>query len=248
MIAIFSDIHANITAFKAVLKDASGYAIRRLFCLGDIVGYGPDSVECVDFLQKLDATCVRGNHEELLGEYGGIGTYFEEMAADEVVAQPIELAWKQLTPEKRKWLERLPLKRKFAAMELVHSSLFCPEEFLYIDGSGEAERNFSHQMTSLSFHGHTHTPAVWVEHRGKTAGYVLPEEPFALEPEHRYAINVGSVGQPRDDDPRASYVLFDPRKRIVIPRRVAYCINTARKRFKRAKLPEFNSRRLETGF
>lgn len=248
MIAILSDIHANLVAMQAVLADAAKFPVSRYFCLGDIVGYGSDSVECLDLLLKLDAACVMGNHEGLLMQYAMQPDIYDEFDDDDVIARPLELAFEKLTPAKRNWLGKLPLKRKFKSMEFVHASLFSPGEFYYIDCEEEAERNFSCQQTPVSFHGHTHVPAIWREVEGEVTGYVLPQEPFVLDLPGRYAINVGSVGQPRDDDPRASYVLYDPAKHILMPRRVAYSIPKAQKRFTKAGLPEFNSLRLETGY
>lgn len=245
MIAILSDIHANLVAMEAVLADAAKFPVTHYFCLGDIIGYGPDPVGCLDLVRELEMVCVHGNHEAWLRRL----PMEEEFPAgrEEMIQFPLQLAFDELSATQRNWLEKIPLQRTVQSMEFVHGSLFQPEEFYYIDCAEEAERHFSCQQSSVRFHGHTHVPGIWREEANTVGGYEMPETPFLLDLPGRYAINVGSVGQPRDADPRASYMLYDSTKSILHLRRVEYAISHAQKRFAEAGLPEFNSTRLKTG-
>lgn len=243
--AIFSDIHANIDAFNAVLDDAGRFPVRGMFCLGNTVGYGPEPSACVERVMDTCVTSMLGNHEAML--------FLCETIPDEdwdiTVRQPLQLANDQLTKAQKSWIHSQPLTADIDPISLSHASLNDPSGFHYIQEETEAEAHFSAQSTFISFNGHTHAPLIW-EHdpesfacRALTPG----KQPIRLDSGKRYSVNVGSVGQPRDGDPRASYALYDFEQHILIQSRVPYDITRARTRFKKAGLPAHNFKRLSVG-
>lgn len=242
-LALLSDIHANIDALIAVVADLEQWHCRGVLCLGDVVGYGPEPARCVEWVMQNSSHTVIGNHEALLLQ-------IDQLAEDNwhpTVAEPIHLAAKQLTRMQMKWLRDLPLSVKSDPITLCHAALHAPGEFPYIDCWGEAAESFKVQETFISFHGHTHVPIIWEERGSEVVGYHPLDKPVRLNGKNRYAVNVGSVGQPRDGDPRASYVLYDVANRVLLHRRVEYDIGLAISRFKKARLPSANAKRLKRG-
>lgn len=241
--AIISDIHGNIDAFEAVLADIKNWPVSGIFCLGDIVGYGPEPAACVQRAMEVCVVSVIGNHEAMLFFADRFPP--EELGA--VVGDPLSLAFRQLGAEQMSWLRSLPLQADMDPITLSHASLNEPGSFNYIDIPEEAEAHFAVQKTFVSFQGHTHVPAIWEEKAGEVRCFTPSENPVGLDAKNRYAVNVGSVGQPRDGDPRACYALYDYKNRLLVHRRVEYNINQAQARFKKAKLPAFNASRLKKG-
>ena len=243
--AIISDIHANIDALEAVMEDMKQYPAAAILCLGDIVGYGPEPGACVKRIKEAASVTVMGNHEAML------------LLADKIldedwevsVRHPLRIAQEQVGRSELGWLKDLPITADLDPITLSHASLNEPPEFHYIYETTEAEAHFAAQSTYISFNGHTHVPAIWEENpetfgcRCLTPG----EKPVRLDASKRYTVNVGSVGQSRDGDPRASYALYDYEQRILLMRRVSYDIRKARVRFKKAGLPVHNASRLAKG-
>lgn len=242
-LAILSDIHANIDALEAVLADMRQFEITDTICLGDIVGYGPEPAACVDRIASTAKTTVCGNHEAmmLLGDDLPISGWRA------TVGRPLALARKQLSASQTKWLSELPLLSNLRDMTFTHASLHNPEDFEYVHEVPDAELHFSAQRHYISFHGHTHLPAIWERNGKHVTGHHALEVAVRLSPVHRFAVNVGSVGQPRDGDTRACYALYDEAQRVLLHRRVPYDLDTAVARFKKAGLPQFNYRRLWRG-
>ena len=241
--AVLSDIHSNWEALQAVWQDIGEFQCRGILCLGDVIGYGPEPARCVEWVRNECFATVMGNHEALFIEN-------QEIPADEysmTVTVPIALARSQLSAEQSQWVHHMPFTAEAGPMTLVHASLNDPACFYYIHTDEEAGDHFSLQSTPISFHGHTHVPLIWEDYEGEISCYDATGEEVKLRRRGRYNINVGSVGQPRDDDPRASYVLYDPERHQIIHRRVAYNIREAQARFRLANLPAFNSHRLARG-
>jgi diadenosine tetraphosphatase ApaH/serine/threonine PP2A family protein phosphatase len=244
MIALLSDIHANRIALEAVLEDMRTLHVSTALCLGDTVGYGPDPAACVQLVREHCVASIMGNHEAMLLMLEQVGP--QEFG--ETVGVPLELAQKELTADAFAWVAQLPIGIDLDAFEIIHASLHQPPEFHYIDSAATAADNFQHQKHAVSFHGHTHVPVVWEKSENDIIRCYAPQEKAVrLNPGRVYSVNVGSVGQPRDDDPRASYALYDYAKGVLIHRRVPYDLKRARARFRQAGLPAFNARRLGKG-
>ena len=238
--AILSDIHANAVAFEAVLADAARRQVDEIWCLGDIVGYGPDPGRCIELLRGCRHLAVAGNHD--LGAVGRIAqTYFNPDGA-------VAIAWTatQLKPAEKVYLEGLPDSREVLGFTLVHGSPRQPH-WEYITSLGSARQNFAYFKTPYCLVGHAHQPLVFREQEGETVFSPVLENIGRVLAKERLIINPGSVGQPRDHDPRASYMLFDGDSSIIKLYRVAYDIQAEQARFLSSRLPFRLGARLERG-
>ena len=240
--AIFSDIHANIDALEAVLADIADFRVRGMFCLGDIVGYGPEPAACVMRVMDICSVSILGNHEAMLL----LADKILDEDWDVSIRQPLKIGLEQMSKEELAWVKSLPITADLDPITLSHASLHEATHFHYICETTEAEAHFDAQTTFISFNGHTHVPRVW-EQNPETLGcqcLTPSDKPVKLDVSNRYTVNVGSVGQPRDGDPRASYALYDYEQQILLMRRVSYDIKKAQARFQKAGLPTHNSERL----
>jgi diadenosine tetraphosphatase ApaH/serine/threonine PP2A family protein phosphatase len=246
-IAIVSDIHANLAALQAVLADIDAVAPDAvIWHTGDIVGYNAEPNEVVALLRERGAAGVMGNHDAaVLGELD-VSWFNPEAAA------AVKWTATHLTPENATWLHALPKISEMGAATLVHASLLKPLEEYVID-AGSARENLFALSTPVLFHGHTHVPAYWALRGGQASlididGRAQP----LLSPS---LINVGSVGQPRDGDVRASWVLWDRSDDgsgigalgTVQWRRVAYDVARTQSLVRAAGLPERFATRLAEG-
>ena len=241
--ALFSDIHGNLEALQAVLADMErqGPLDGRL-CLGDVVGYGASPEECVELVRQSGAETIRGNHDEVAAGLSA-GEDFNETARQAAL-------WTrdQLSKESRDWLATRPLTIQKPTFRLVHSAPRSPELFDYILDSFEAAAQFPHFQEKDCFFGHSHYPGLYMETDDGAESFPLPpNQPISLAPDSRHLINVGSVGQPRDSDPRAAWVLFDDVMRTLTLRRVTYDVVSAQKKILLTGLPAFLAFRLEVG-
>jgi diadenosine tetraphosphatase ApaH/serine/threonine PP2A family protein phosphatase len=237
--AILSDIHANLEALRAVLDDVGGQADGFL-CLGDVVGYGADPVGCVDLVAQRAAVTVAGNHEHAVAGLLDLAWFNPNARA--------AAAWTRtrLDGDARAWLGARPLQAQVDDATLVHASPARPEEWDYLVTASDGWTALSAVTTRLCFIGHTHLPGVWAV--GPSGPVHAPgAEAVELEPDGRYLINVGSVGQPRDRDRRAAYALWDMEADRVTIRRVAYDVAGARRKIVAAGLPRLLADRLAVG-
>ena len=180
-----------------------------------------------------------GNHDHYVSSRQNLEDFNPHAAA------VIEWTRKQLSEEEMCFLRSLPFVATKMGITLVHATMDNPEDFGYVFDHLQAEAHFSHQVTPLCFHGHTHCPMIYEKQLG--AVYRIDAQDFKLPIGRKYFINVGSVGQPRDGDPRAAYVLYDPATRMVHFRRLEYDIAAAQARIREAGLPERLAQRLEVG-
>ena len=239
--AVLGDIHANIDALNAVLDDARAQGVTHFVCVGDVVGYNASPAACIRAVRdELGCPCVRGNHDHYVSDPGTNLADFHPSAA-----QVVEWTRSQLAADDVQWLHDLPLQKPVMGFMLVHATLDKPDHWGYVFENQQAEANFSYQYTPLCFHGHTHVPIIYSNEPGGVVHY-QPRD-FTLELGQRLFINVGSVGQPRDGDPRASYVVYDMAARQIRFRRVAYDVQAAMARNRLAGLPEKCASRLEIG-
>ena len=245
-IAILSDIHSNIDALAAVLTDIAEQRCFAIFCLGDTVGYGPEPAACVKLVREFAAINLMGNHEAMYLATRGAR---EKLGPQEFgdLWPPLELCHRQIRASDSGWIADLPLVVPLADMTLVHGSLHEPQTFDYIINTSLAKEHFAKLETRASFYGHTHIPAIWQEKGETIACYAPGSGPIGLNPDCRYAIGVGSVGQPRDDDPRACYVIYQPASDRVEFRRLPYDVKRAQARFAKAGLSEFDAGRIAEG-
>ncbi|MGI8601655.1 MAG: metallophosphoesterase family protein [Verrucomicrobiales bacterium] len=236
--AIFGDVHANLEALEAVLADAAAVGATHYVCIGDVVGYNANPQECTDRIRGLDCPVVKGNHDE------------EASIDREIVGlNPLALAallWtrEHLTEESKRWLRELRLVRQVRDFTIVHATLDTPGSWAYVLNKFDAMASFSYQFTQLCFFGHTHAPRLYVKGLSVT---IEPGPSLILEPGRKYFINVGSVGQPRDGDWRATWALYDLAAGKVTLRRVEYDLATAQKKIIAAGLPGPLAERLAIG-
>ncbi|NBV33330.1 MAG: metallophosphoesterase [Proteobacteria bacterium] len=236
--AIFGDIHANLEAFQTVLEDARTQGATDFVCLGDMVGYNADPIACLELVRDLQCPVVKGNHDEQASENTEL-TYFNPLAA-----RAIQWTRDQLSPAHKDWLRALKFSRLVRNFTIVHATLDSPSSWGYIISDLDASASFSYQHTQLCFYGHTHVPRAFVRDMRVNE---LPPDLLSIEPGKKYFINAGSVGQPRDEDWRASYVLYSPAQQTVEWRRLEYDISTAQAKIIAAGLPERLATRLSEG-
>jgi diadenosine tetraphosphatase ApaH/serine/threonine PP2A family protein phosphatase len=237
--AILSDIHGNLEALETVLADVAKHEPDSIQCLGDFVGYGASPNECIDRLRPIIEHAVVGNHD--LAACGKLRlTYFNANAA--MAAQWTEAA---LTPDNRRYLEELPYSVRWRDVLLVHASPAEPEDWHYVLSPVEADTEMNAYEESLCLIGHSHYPGTFDRYDGHVK-YTRSHD-IKLENGHRYLVNVGAVGQPRDSDPRAAYVLYDDEARTIRHVRLEYDIAGAMKRILDAGLPRFLAERLQWG-
>ncbi|HXX38203.1 MAG TPA: metallophosphoesterase family protein [bacterium] len=240
--AVFSDVHANAEALEAVLADAGRFRPDGYACLGDVVGYGPDPNECVARVRNLGAVAVAGNHDQAAVGAVDLDTF------SPLARAAIDWTRQILGGEARAWLAALPLRMDVDGCLAVHGSPRDPIEEYILDLPA-ALANFSAAAFTRCLVGHTHVPGAFVlEPDGRVGAGELPTD-FAvkLRPDVRYIINVGSVGQPRDGDPRASYLLLDAGAGTVTLRRVPYMIAKTQAKMTAADLPPLLAQRLAFG-
>ena len=236
--AIFGDIHANLEALNAVLADAKAHECTHYVCLGDVVGYNANPHECVEIVRGLECPVVKGNHDEQASSDSGLENF------NPLAEEAINWTRDHLTEEDKKWLRDLRMVRNVRDFTVVHATLDTPHKWGYVFNQLDAAASFSYQHTNLCFYGHTHVPRAYVK---DVTVKGVPLERLIIEPNKKYFINVGSVGQPRDGDWHAAYCIFSPSDHIVELRRLTYDINTAQDKIVDAGLPQRLADRLAMG-
>lgn len=238
---IFSDVHANLEAFQAVLADAGMEGYDFALSLGDHVGYGANPNECIEVLSALDEyAALRGNHDAAVLDPGE-RAFFNADAYSAIVHTA-----KQLREESRKFLAGLPLVYDQSETFLgVHATPSKPASWGYIIDPLEAANAFRSMQHRIAFTGHSHIACMFVE--GGMAKTFEVGDTLTLDADKKYIVNVGSVGQPRDRDPRAPYVIFDDATAVLRFHRVEYDWNKASAKIIDAGLPTALARRILVG-
>lgn len=239
-LAVISDIHANLEALQTVLRAIDDLGVDRIWCAGDVVGYGPDPGPCIDLLRERGIETVCGNHDEAVVR----GEPRDRMLPEAL--QVVQWTRTQLTPDQIDWLASLPPLRVLPWFELVHASLIPDPPWAYIIDEEGALYHFAYQDCPLVFNGHTHVPLAVLHRSGQRPRLSILQSMF-LPRRHRCMIGVGSVGQPRDGDPRAAFVVYEPENCFLEVRRVAYDFARTQARILRKGLPELFARRLAIG-
>jgi len=244
LLAVFADIHANRQAFSACLDFARAHGAERFICLGDYVGYGADpewTVETVMDLVDNGALAVRGNHDN------AIGAPSETMNAEAQAV--IEWTRGRLNTAQRRFLAELPLMLQEDDRLYVHSEASTPAKWHYVRSTAEAGRSLLATAAHVTFCGHIHRPALYsMSVTGKMTNFV-PTSGVTVQllQGRRWLTVLGSVGQPRDGDPAASFAMFDTGSREITYCRVPYDIDAAAKRIRENGLPIWLADRLSVG-
>ncbi len=241
-ILVVSDIHANLAALDAVIQDAGHF--DRIWCLGDVIGYGPEPNECIKLLRAFDLVCLAGNHDLAVVDKLSLGEFSPD------ARDAIYWTRDRLTATNADWLEALPSMIVVAehGITLAHGSARDPI-WEYVATPELAGASLDSIDTPIGLNGHTHVQIIY---RQPTYGLgIVKEQPTVNLPISltldRLLINPGSVGQPRDDDVRAAYALIDLEAMTVTLQRVQYDISTTQKLMKQARLPDRLIRRLRFG-
>lgn len=236
--AIIADIHGNLDAFQVVLDDAKKQQVTHYACLGDVVGYNANPKECLDIVRAMNMPCVKGNHDE----YCSSEEHLEGF--NPAAAEAVNWTRTQLTDDDRQWLRDLKYTRMVTNFTIVHATLDGPQRWGYVFDKLAAAASFTYQNTSVCFFGHTHVPVAFMKDSVVRGGTYSK---FKTEPGKKYFVNVGAVGQPRDNNPKAAYVVYDTVDGTIEIRRLDYDIAAAQKKILAAGLPERLAERLAYG-
>ena len=239
-IAIISDIHSNLEALEAALHDIKTQSVTAIYCIGDLVGYGASPNEVIDLLRKNRVKCLMGNHDYAC---------LNQRSMDSMIRnarESIEYTRRVLTPESLDLLLRLPGFISENGIYLTHGlppALFV--EYLDLQSTHELKQAFLSFPEQVAFVGHTHLfELVELTDNGKIEKYEFKGSKLDLKPTSRYLISAGSVGQPRDDNLEAGYLIYDTEIHQVIKRTFQYNVKLTIEKIKMAGLPESNGRRL----
>lgn len=239
--AFISDIHANLEALESVIEDIDKKNIDEIICLGDIVGYGANPNECVELVSKRCPVILLGNHDAAAVDL--LTTQHFNIHAK------IAIEWTSatLSSQNRSFLASLPVKKTKDIMTLVHATPYEPNMWYYITSLEEAAFNFQFFNNRICLVGHTHIPMIIVLEGEEI--FVHQEKSIDYKNRNgvRLLVNIGSVGQPRDRDPRSSYGILDTEKGVFELQRVAYDYAKTQGKMKKIKMPEFLVNRLAEG-
>jgi diadenosine tetraphosphatase ApaH/serine/threonine PP2A family protein phosphatase len=240
-IGIFSDTHSNYEALTAVVEAFKSEHIDRYICLGDTVGYGADPNECCELIRSIAAVTILGNHDAAVAGRMDYSFYYD------AARQALDLHASVLTPANMAWLRSLPYSARQGEVGFCHGSPVNLEEFEYIFATEQAARCLSmyDELAEATFIGHSHLCKSFALSASEAHEVVAAQ--FTLRPGFKYIISVGSVGQPRDYDNRASYTVFDTETKVFEFKRVDYDIDSAAKKIFAANLERNFGHRLYIG-
>ncbi len=249
---IFADVHSNYEALKTFFLYTDHFSgnIKRV-CLGDVAGYSAQPNECLRLLLKRNIPIIMGNHD-----YGVIHLNERRDTFNEVAKQAILWQSRIISDANKRILVELPYLLSFDGLfSAVHGDYTNPKEFNYVSTIEEAQNSMSAMKTPIGFVGHTHIPSIYIENPGENGEdrfiYIKIEDNnrvFYLDENRRYLINPGSLGQPRDGNPRASFVLFNSDEMSLKFYRMSYNIKQEALRIRSAKLPELLADRIQHGY
>jgi len=228
--AVVSDLHGNLQAWRAVLRDIAASRVDRILCLGDVVGYGPNPAEVLESVYAEAHRIVLGNHDAALCGRMDTSRFNEE------ARQILEWTRARVSRDAVKLASTWPLQLQGRGFRCAHATFDAPSRFGYVEEPADAAACWAAAPDPLLFVGHTHRPAVFVLGASGTP-HVIEAQDFVVEPGKRFLVNVGSVGQPRDGDPRASYAVFDSETGAVFFRRVPFDLDACRAAIEAAGLP-----------
>jgi predicted phosphodiesterase len=236
--AIIADIHGNLDAFQVVLDDIRAQKATHIVCLGDVVGYNAQPKECLDIVRQMNLPCVKGNHDEYCSTENPLDGFNPH------AAEAVHWTREQLCDDDKQWLRELKYSRMAANFTMVHATLDAPERWGYVFDKLAAAASFPYQNTQMCFFGHTHVPVAFMRDTVVRGGTYSK---FKVDPSKKYFINVGAVGQPRDNNPKSAYVIYDMDAQTIELRRLDYDIASAQRKILAAGLPERLAERLAFG-
>ncbi|GAB4135982.1 MAG: metallophosphoesterase family protein [Planctomycetota bacterium] len=242
-IGILGDIHGNLEALTAVVDAMRAEHPDLWVQVGDLVGYGPDPGPCIELVRGLGCLVCMGNHDAAVLDLLDTA-YFNNFAREAV-----EWTKEHLPEEHLSYLRSLGLVVHHPEFTVVHGTLHMPEQFGYVISAVEAMDSLALQQSRVCFVGHSHVPAIYMK-RDQGDLFVAPYQPEIRVDTAGFArvlVNVGSVGQPRDEDPRATFALYDTETEVVEIRRVVYDIRGVQEKILRAGLPPMLANRLSLG-
>ena len=225
--AVLGDIHSNLEALTAVVEDAQDQQCTHYACVGDIVGYNANPIECLRIVRDLGMRCVKGNHDEYCSADQAPQNFSPRAAAAVLWTQ------QRLADADKDWLRNLKYTRLVGSFTIVHATLDTPERWGYVLDRLAAAASFSYQNTAVCFFGHTHLPRVFVRDSAVREGAYSK---LKIEPGRKYFVNAGSVGEPRDGNPDAAYAIYDPGEGSIELRRVPYDVEAAEAKVRMAGL------------
>lgn len=242
-IGIFSDVHANLAALETVVEEIQKHSVDKYICLGDVVGYGASPNECCEIVKELASVIIMGNHDAAVAGKMDYSYYYDQ------AKQALDWTAEVLSEENLAWLRELPYLKPVDDIDVCysHGSPINPEEFNYIFNMEQARDAYDHrdELLQVTFIGHSHLCRVF-SFDDNDVQQMVPGQ-VDLESNKQYIISVGSVGQPRDYDPRAAYAIFDTETRSFSQHRVEYDIVLSAKRIYDARLPDAFGKRLFVG-
>lgn len=235
-IGIISDIHANLHALQAVISDMEKEQIEEVWCLGDIINYGAFPNECCSWVMNNCSVSILGNHELMLLGYAEVDS--------PVVNECLNWTKKTISPRWIEYIKTLPLVYKNQNISIVHDNPLTPGSMIYILDNATATKSLLKQETDICFFGHTHIP---IGYKLSSIGAETIKISYFSVKEGRFLINPGSVGQPRDNNPKASYGIYDSEEKNIKIKRIEYDVKAAAKSILEAGLPPIMAARLIKG-
>jgi predicted phosphodiesterase len=247
-IALISDIHGNLEALIAVLREIDAAGVDHLLCLGDVVGYGPDPGPCVDLVSRVCDKIIVGNHDE--------AALVEDTPANfnPTAALSLNLTRSLLTDSQLETIAEWPMRDELGGVQIAHAS-FGPRMYAYVMNKRLASESFKGLDDGIGAFGHTHLPAMFACPDGEEpdannirGSLPMPADVMTTLPtDHKVLLNPGSVGQPRDRNPDASWGLLDTTERTFRTHRASYDIDATEKKIRDRGLPDFLHERLRVG-
>ncbi|MEO0279233.1 MAG: metallophosphoesterase family protein [candidate division WOR-3 bacterium] len=241
-VGVISDIHGNWEALKAVVEEGNNLKVEKWWCLGDVVGYYPQITECITWVKKNCEIVVRGNHDFEATRTEPVN-HFNPMAEEAIL-------WtrKNLKPEEKQFLEKLPLVVNVNGISLSHSNPFYPDSWIYVFDSFDIfcllleSKNI--KIANINFFGHTHIPGIFAYDGEKVTELEFPQ---TIRDDIIYFVNPGSVGQPRDGVNMASFITYHIESKTIELHRVKYDFRYVQRLVIEKKLPQYLAQRLEKG-
>ena len=240
ILALISDIHGNLEALEAVLQDIERQKADKIFCLGDVIGYGCNPIECLRLVNENCNVKLLGNHE-----FAVLGL-MSDRGLNDLARESLSWTKEKIGDREISIISDFEMDYTLDDNYFVHASPYEPEAWHYILSSREAAAAFEAAEDNICFFGHTHVPLIFSLYPDGRLRQTVGHD-FLPDDENRYLVNIGSVGQPRDNDPRAGYVIFDTEEKEVLYHRIEYDLTLTQRKMAEEKIPSYLIERLTNG-